>query len=73
MGTDLGTVMAKPKGRPKRSEREDVTVKIDRVLAGRAKHVASYRGIPLAELLTELVESPLDRAYAAMLRDLEGK
>ena len=63
----------KPKGRPKRSERNDVTVKLDRTLVGKAKLIATHRGIPVAELLSELLRVPVDRAYAQMLRELEGK
>jgi hypothetical protein len=65
--------MARPKGRPKRSERDDVTVKVDRTLIGKAKLIATHQGVPVAELLTELLRVPVDRAYAQMLRDLEGK
>jgi hypothetical protein len=54
-------------------ERDDVTVKLDRTLVGKAKLVATHRGVPVAELLSELARAPLDRAYAQMLRDLEGK
>ncbi len=62
--------MANPRGRPK-SERDDVTVKIDRSLVGMAKLIATRRGVTVAELLSEMLKSPLDRAYAQMLRELE--
>ena len=65
--------MAKAKGRPKTSERKDVTVKIDRTVVGQAKLVAAHKGIPVAELLSDLVGVPLARAYAQMLRELEAK
>jgi hypothetical protein len=65
--------MAKAKGRPKRSERDDVTVKLDRTLVGKAKLVATHQGVPVAELLSDLARGPLDKAYAQMLRELEGK
>jgi hypothetical protein len=45
--------MARAKGRPKRSERDDVTVKVDRTLVGKAKLIATHRGISVAELFTE--------------------
>jgi hypothetical protein len=66
-------VKAKPKGRPKRSERDDVTVKIDRALVGKAKLIATHQGVPVAELLSDLVKGPLDKTYAMMLRELEAK
>jgi hypothetical protein len=65
--------MPNPKGRPKRSERDDMTVKMDRVLVMRAKAIASYKGISVAELLSVIVRGPLDREYAQVLRELEGK
>jgi hypothetical protein len=64
--------MAKAKGRPKTSERDDSTVRIDRTVLGKAKLVATHRGVSVAELLSEVVRVPVDRAYAAMLRELEG-
>ncbi len=65
--------MAKKLGRPKRSERDDVTVKLDRALVGKAKLIATHRGIPAAELLSDAASGAIDKAYAQMLRELEGK
>jgi hypothetical protein len=62
---------AKSRGRPK-VDRDDVTVKLDRVAASRAKAIANFRGIPVAELLTDIVRAPLDKAYVQMIRELEG-
>jgi hypothetical protein len=67
MGRMAGAVMAKAK----RSERDDIAVKVDRAIIGKAKLVATHRGISVAELLTELLRAPVDRAYAQMLRELE--
>lgn len=53
--------------------RDDTRVKVDVSLAGKAKLVATHRGIPVAEFLTELLRRPIDQAYVAMLRELEGK
>jgi hypothetical protein len=50
-----------------------VSVKIARSLASKAKLVAAHRGIPAAELLSSMLEAPIDRAYAAMLRELDAK
>jgi hypothetical protein len=65
--------MPKPRGRPKMSSRQDVTVKIDRTLVGKAKLIATHRGVPVAELLSDLLQAPIDRAYAQMLRELEAR
>lgn len=40
-------------GRPKTSERDDVTVRLDRQVAAQARYVAETRGISLAEYLTD--------------------
>jgi hypothetical protein len=63
--------MGRPKG--KRTERDDTTVKIARSLASKAKLVAAHRGMPAAELLSGMLKAPIDRAYAAMLRELDAK
>jgi hypothetical protein len=65
--------MAKARGRPKTSDRDDSTARLDRTMLGKAKLIATHRGVPVAALLSELLEGPLDKAYAQMLRELEGK
>lgn len=66
------TTMAKMKGRPK-GDRDDVSTKISRSIMGKAKLIAAHRGTTAAELLSEMLEAPIDRAYAAMLRELDTK
>jgi hypothetical protein len=61
--------MAKKTGRPK-GVRDDVTVKIDRKLASMAKVIAGRRGITAAELISEILQAPLDRLYAQLVREL---
>jgi hypothetical protein len=70
-----GRAMAKRKGRPpgKRTERDDRTVKMDKAIVAKAKAVATHRGIPVAEFLSEINAVPVDRAYAQMLKELGGK
>lgn len=65
--------MAKQRGRP-RSDRDDVSVKIDRAIVGKARLIATHEGIAggVAELLSELLRAPIDRRYAKMLHDLEA-
>jgi hypothetical protein len=64
--------MATPKGRPKRSERDDVSVKIDRGIARMAKAIADKEGSSVAEVLSESARETVGKRYAKMLRDLEG-
>jgi hypothetical protein len=68
----VGEMMAKKKiGRPKTSDRQDVSIKFDKVLAGRARMIARGRGIPLAAYLSELARPIIDRDYARLMRELE--
>lgn len=49
-------------GRPK-SDRDDVSVRLDRNVVSRARFVADQRGLTLAEYLTELVRPLVDRDF----------
>jgi hypothetical protein len=72
----MASAVERPKGkvgRPKRSERDDVTVKIDRGIVSKAKMVASARNIPLAEYLSELIRSPVARDFAKEMRRIESE
>jgi hypothetical protein len=60
-------------GRPKRSERDDVTVKIDRGIVSKAKMIASARNVPLAEYLSELLRPPVARDFAKEMRRIESE
>jgi hypothetical protein len=60
-------------GRPKRSERDDVTVKIDKGIVSKAKMIASARNLPLAEYLSELLRSPVARDFAREMRRIESE
>jgi hypothetical protein len=68
--------MAKAKrgkvGRPS-SGRDEVPVKIDRVLAARLKMIAGYRGVSVGELLSDMARDPIDYAYGQMVRDLDAR
>lgn len=68
--------MTRPKakkkpGPPRRSERDDTAVKVDKRLAGMAKMIAVKKGISLAELLSGMLKAPIERAYSTMLREFE--
>jgi hypothetical protein len=68
----MGATMAKKRiGRPK-SGRHDVSIKFDKVLAGRARLITQGRGITLAEYLSEITRPIIDRDYAKLMRELEG-
>ena len=61
--------MAKAKGRPP-SDRDDVTVKVDRRIAVRARTVAGFLGVSMAELLSGMLDGPVMQAYAEMVRQM---
>ena len=42
-------------GRPWSSNRDDITVKLDRKVASQARYLAESRGIPLSEYLSEIL------------------
>ena len=68
-----GVLMAKKQmGRPKTSGRNDVSIKFDKTLAGKARLIARGRGITMAAYLTELTQAGIDRDYAKLMRELEG-
>ncbi len=68
-----GVAVAKTKGRPKTSGRDDITVKVDRTIISRAKMLASYHGISVAELISETLRGPFDKMVNEMLRKTGGK
>jgi hypothetical protein len=53
-------------------KRADVTVKISPGVYQQAKMVCAYRNESLAEYLTRLLEKPVSKDYAAVLRDLNA-
>ena len=57
----------------KRSERDDVAVKIEREIAEKARLVALERGTTIAELLSGFLRAPVDRAYEQSLAKLTQK
>jgi hypothetical protein len=56
----------------KASIRRDALTRIDRAVLGKARAVATHRGMKLSTLLAEILSGPIDRAYASMLRELDG-
>jgi hypothetical protein len=64
-------IMAKGRGRPK-TDRDDVTVKLDRTIATRAKMVAASRSVTLAEYLSELTRSAVDRDFAKEMKRVQA-
>lgn len=59
-----------PDGRPKRSTRDDVAVKIDRAVKSKAKAIADHRGVSVADVLSRAAEPEIDRQYLEMIEEL---
>jgi len=68
----LEATMAKAKGRPKTSERQDVSIKFDKSLAAMARLVATARNVSLAEYLSELARPLIEKDLAKEMKRLEG-
>jgi hypothetical protein len=66
-------VMAKAKGRPKTSTRDDVTAKVDRGIVKKARFVAEHKGIPVAELLSDVLRAPIEREFDKAVRESKGR
>lgn len=64
--------VAKKRGRPATSDRDDVPVKVDRQVAADLRRVAEYRGIHLAEFVTEILRPIAAKEFARYLKEREG-
>jgi hypothetical protein len=65
--------MAKPKGRPKKPSGEGTPVRIDPVIASKARYLASQSGVPMSDLLSDWLRPIVEREFRKAARDLEGK
>lgn len=54
----------------KKTDRDDVTVKLDRRLVAISKLIAADRKVPLAQYLSELMKGPVERDYAQLVQKL---
>jgi len=52
-------------------DRDDVSIKFDRTLARKARQVSLDKGTPMAEYLSEMARSTIERDYATLLRKIE--
>jgi len=53
-----------------REKRDDVSVKIEAGIYRKAKMVAAYRDITMAEYLSDLLRRPVDRDYQKLREDM---
>ena len=53
-----------------RSKRNDLSVKIEASIQQKAKMIAGFRGIPIAEYLSDLLKGPVDRDYQKLVKEM---
>lgn len=58
------------KKRAEKGKRDDVAVKVDRSLVDKAKLVASRRKITMAEYLSDLIRTPVERDFSKTVREM---
>lgn len=54
-----------------REKRDDVSVKIAAGIYRKAKTIAAYRDVPLAEYLSDLLQLPVEKDYERMRKAME--
>ncbi len=72
MGATGAPTVARPKGRPP-TNRDLVTIKVDRVLASRLRLVAQARGLTVADVVETGLRPYLDKEVVKVFRESEGK
>lgn len=60
-------------GRPKTSERDDVSIKVDRVVAERCQVIAKYKGMNRAEYISEAMRIIMDRDWKMMTDEMDRR
>jgi hypothetical protein len=64
--------MARPKGRPKTSDRNDRTARIDATILGWAEWVARAKGVSVAEYLSETLRDRVAKDFARVMEEMGG-
>jgi hypothetical protein len=67
---ELRPMAKKRTGRPKTSERDDGTARIDRAILAKAQMIARGRNITVAEYLSGLLQAPVDRDFFKEMKKL---
>ncbi len=55
-----------------REKRNDLSVKIEASIQRKAKMIAGYRGIPIAEYLSDLLKAPVERDYQKLVKEMSS-
>jgi hypothetical protein len=54
-------------------KRQDKAVKIERILATKAKMIAESRGISVAEYLSDLLRAPIERDWPKAIKAIDAQ
>lgn len=65
------TTVKRPMGRP-RMNREEVSVRYERGLAGKVRLIAQSKRITMSEYLSDVTRSAVDRDYAKLVKTIGG-
>jgi hypothetical protein len=55
-----------------KSKRDDVAVKLERLIVDKARLVASRRGVTMVEYLSDLLRNQVEKDFARTLREMEA-
>lgn len=64
--------MAKSKGRPKSSDRRDVSTKFDKTLLDMARMIAKAKGVSVAGYISEASRAIIERDFSREMERLKG-
>lgn len=64
--------MAKVKGRPRKPGGEGTPVRIDPDLVTKARYLAALKGVPMSDLISEMLRPIIDREFRKAGRELLG-
>jgi uncharacterized protein (DUF4415 family) len=67
-----GEMMGRARGRPRREGREYVSVRIDKAVVAQAKLIAAREGKSIGDLLSDMLQAPITKAYGRLLRETAG-
>lgn len=71
IGVSEQTRMSRPRGRPKTSDRNDRTARIDATVLGWAEMVAKAKGISVAEYLSETLRGPVAKDFGRIMEQMK--
>jgi hypothetical protein len=65
--------MAKKRGRPVSSDRDDVVIRVDRQVVKRLRYLADSRGVTVAEMASDFLRPIVDREFDKLMSEERGR